>query len=184
MWVMATALILAVCSGSANAWPTVLNGLKLQDHRGLKLTPGQLAGRPVLLHFMFTGCSRLCPLQVQALRQLHSNLSAPVRERVVLLGVTVDPLNDSPEALASFARRHDTERPGWRFVSGEPPQVYRLLDRLQVFDTPASQSPLEAHRTALFLYAPDGKLVQRFRGEPVDQGRLVAELTRLTLPSR
>lgn len=164
----------------ASAQPTPLQGLQLQDHRGQAVAAAQLAGRPVLLHFVFAGCSRVCPLQVRALKQLHSALPPAVRERVVFLAVTVDPLSDTPEALAAYARRQDADRPGWRFVSGAPAQVHRLLDRLQVFDPRIAQPVPDDHRNSIYRYAPDGRLLQRFRGEPVDRTRLADELTRLT----
>lgn len=168
----------------AAAQPAPLQGLQLQDHRGQALAAKQFSGRPVLLHFVFAGCSRVCPVQVQELKQLHAALPGPVRERVVFLSVTVDPLSDTPAALAAYAQRQDADRPGWRFVSGAPAQVHRLLDRLQVFDPRVAQPVPDDHRNAIYLYAPDGRLLQRFRGEPVDRTRLADELTRLTRTDR
>ena len=45
------------------------------------------------------------------------------------------------------------------------------------------QAELDAtddHRSAVYLFAADGRLLQRFRGTPVDEARLVDELTRLS----
>ncbi len=176
-----TAPFIAAClwaaALAAAAQPAPLAGLRLQDHRQQPLAVPALAGRPVLLHFVFAGCSSVCPLQLQELRQLHDTLPPAVRARIAILSVTVDPLSDTPAALAAFARRHDADRPGWHFVSGAPAEVHRLLDRLQAFE-PGRHEP-DAHRTALFLYAPDGRLLQRFRGSPVDRARLADELQRL-----
>jgi protein SCO1/2 len=174
LWIAAG--LWAAALGAA-AQPAPLAGLKLQDHRLQPLAAPALAGRPVLLHFVFAGCSSVCPLQLQELRQLHDTLPADVRARVSILSVTVDPLSDTPAALAAFARRHDTDRPGWHFVSGAPAEVHRLLDRLQAFES-GRRDP-DAHRTSLYLYAPDGRLLQRFRGSPVDRVRLADELQRL-----
>lgn len=137
----------------------------------------------MLLHFVFAGCSRVCPLQLQELRALHEALPAAVRHRVVFLSVTVDPLSDTPAALAAYARGQGVDRPGWRFVSGEPAQVHRLHERLQAFDSRVAAPALDDHRTSLFLYSPDGHLLQRHRGVPVDRPRLVDELTRLARPA-
>lgn len=181
-------IAVAVClPGAAAAQPAPLQGLQLQDHRGQSVTAAQLAGRPVLLHFVFAGCTRVCPLQLQELRQLHEALPPTVRARVVFLSATVDPLSDTPEALAAFARKQDVDRPGWRFVSGAPAQVHHLLERLQVFDPRAATPQPEDHRDSIYLYAPNGQLLQRFRGAPVDRKRLADELGRLAstpAPSR
>jgi protein SCO1 len=190
-WVSATgcktsalAALLALLALAAGAQPAPLAGLTLQDHRLQALRAPDLAGRPVLMHFVFAGCTSICPLQLQELRALHQALPPAVRAQVRFLSVTVDPLSDSPAALAAFARRQDADRPGWHFVSGEPAQVHRLLDRLQVFDPRAAQPPKpDDHRNSIYLYAPDGQLLQRFRGAPVDRSRLADELTRLSRPT-
>lgn len=182
--VLGLGLALGLCfTLPAAAQPAPLQGLQLQDHRGLALAPAQLAGRPVLLHFVFAGCSRVCPLQLQELRQLHEALPPAVRARVVFLSATVDPLSDTPQALAAFAQRQGVDRPGWRFISGAPAQVQQLLDRLQIFDPRAATPQPEDHRNAIYLYTPSGQLLQRFRGEPVDRARLADELGRLVQPT-
>lgn len=193
------AAALAACVLPASAWaqPATLAGLRLVDHRQQPLTAAQLAGRPVLLHFVFTGCSATCPLQVQQLRTVHAALAPAVRQAVHFVSVTVDPVADTPAALAEFARRQQADRPGWRFVTGAPAQVLQVADRMQVFAQPqppatgttttAAPSPRPAtaaprpedHRSAVYLFAADGRLLQRFRGTPVDEARLIDELTRL-----
>jgi protein SCO1/2 len=183
-FIAATLCVVALgLAGGAGAQPAPLAGLQLQDHRLQPLGAPQLAGRPVLLHFVFAGCTRVCPLQLQELRQLHEALPPAVRARVRFLSVTVDPLSDTPASLADFARRQGVDRPGWHFVSGAPAQVHRLLDRLQAFDPRAAAPVPDDHRDALYLYAPDGRLLQRFRGTPVDRVRLADELTRLAQPA-
>lgn len=172
----AVALCLTL-SAAAFAQPAPLAGLALEDHRQRPVAPAELAGRPVLMHFVFAGCSSVCPWQVQELRGLHDALPPDVRLRVVFLSVTVDPLGDDLEVLSAYARRHGVDRPGWRFVGGDAEQVFHLLDRVRVFASPGR--PSADHRTSIFLYAPDGRLVQRFRGVPVDRPRLADELIRL-----
>jgi protein SCO1/2 len=178
-----TALSIAFATTTAVAQGLPWHDLALRDHREQPLRPAELAGRPVLLHFVFAGCTTACPVQVQELRALHDSLPAPVRERVVFLSVTVDPLGDTPQALAAYARQQGVDRPGWRFVSGPPAQVHRLHERLQAFDAQPTARRPDDHRTSLFLYRPDGQLLQRHRGVPVDRVRLADELTRLTRPA-
>lgn len=181
VWVALLALpsLLTLFAVDARAQPAPLAGLQLKDHRDRPLRAQELSGRPVLLHFVFAGCSRVCPLQLQELRALHEALPAPVRDRVVFLSVTVDPLSDTPAALAAFARGQGVDRAGWRFVSGDPSQVHRLHERLQAFDPRVAAPVPDDHRTTVFLYGPDGQLLQRHRGVPLDRVRLADELGRL-----
>lgn len=181
----------------AAAQPAAFHGLALQDHRLQAVSARTLAGKPMLLNFVFAGCTTVCPGQLLALQQLREMLPPAVRAELQIVSVTVDPLSDTPQALGSFARARGLDLPGWRFVSGSPTQVHRLLDRMQVFAqaSPASAVATAArppaprpdpadHRTALYLFAADGQLIQRFRGHPIDLPRLQAEITALSLPAR
>lgn len=174
----AAATVCLTLAASACAQPASLAGLSLTDHRQRGVLPSELTGRPVLMHFVFTGCSTVCPLQLQELREVHDALPPDVRQRVVFLSVTLDPVGDSLPVLAAHARRQGVDRPGWRLVGGSPEQVFVLLDRLQVLAAP--DRPGTDHRSSLYLYGSDGRLVQRFRGVPVDRPRLADELIRLT----
>jgi len=164
---------------TVRAQPAVLNGIELIDQRGRVVEAPSLRGRPVLLSFVFTGCSSTCPLQVHELADLHRALPADVRGAVRFLSVTVDPLHDTPQSLAAFARRMDADLPGWRFATGAPPQVASLIARMQAFDPRRSQPQPQDHRTSLYLFDAGGTLVQRLAGVPVDRTRLADELSRL-----
>jgi protein SCO1/2 len=150
------------------------------DHQGQALTPETLTGRPVLLHFVFTTCASTCPTQVRELAELHAQLPTPVRQRLVMLSVTVDPLSDTPATLKAYARRLGADRPGWRFVTGPPAAVQTLVDRMQALNTrslPAGQAAAPSdHRTSLYLFDTQGALIQRFNGVPVDRPRLLHEI--------
>lgn len=169
------ALVLSACACAAP--PSVFRDLRLQDHHAHDVEPSSLAGRVLLLNFVFTSCSTSCPLQTQSLLALRRSLPADARDRTQFVSVTVDPLNDTPAALAAFARRQGADQPGWRFVTGAPAQVEQLLARMQAF-APGRRSPDE-HRTSLWLFDRQGALVQRFAGDPPDTRRLADEIGRL-----
>lgn len=172
-------VLLLLAAGPVQAQPAVLAGVQGVDHRGQAFGARQLAGRPVLLHFVFTGCGSTCPTQVRDLAAVQAALPAAARAKLQLLSISVDPLADTPAALAAFAQRMGAGGSGWRFVTGQPKGLAPLYERLQVFDPKAAQPGPDDHRTQLYLYAADGRLLQRFRGVPVDTARLLAELSRL-----
>lgn len=173
---------LAVLATSSFAQPLPMRELRLIDHRGLPVDAAALAGRPVLLHFVFTTCSTICPTQVLTLSELRRSLPADVQQRLSFVSVTVDPLQDTPASLASFARRQGADLPGWHFVTGPPAQVHALLDRMQAL-APQDPSP-ENHRTSLYLYNARGDLLQRYGGAPIDRARLLVELTQVSRDRR
>jgi protein SCO1/2 len=173
------ALAAVAMAAPAMAQPAVLAGVQGVDQHGRPFQASQLRGKVVLMHFVFTGCSTTCPTQVAELAALHAALPEAVRGKVAFVSVSVDPLADTPAALAAFARARGAERNGWRFVTGAPKALAPLYERMQVFDARAAAPGAGDHRTSLYLYGADGRLLQRFRGVPVDQTRLLAELGRL-----
>jgi len=179
-WVFALAA--ALLALAAHAQPAALRGVALTDQRGQALPPAAWQGRVLLLNFVFTGCSSTCPTQVRELAEVYQALPPVVRASTRWLSVSVDPLNDTPAALAAFARRMGAEQPGWFFATGEPARVGLLLDRMQALNAASKPARPDDHRTSLYLFDAQGELVQRFAGVPVDRARLAREITRLTSP--
>lgn len=171
------ALVVSPCAVADS--PTVLRDLRLQDQHARAVDPASFDGRVLLLNFVFTSCSTSCPLQTHELAQLRRRLPEAVRARAEFVSVSVDPLNDTPARLAAFARQFGADQPGWRFVTGTPVQVDRLLARMQVL-APGRSAPAD-HRTSLWLFDRRGALVQRFAGAPLDPTRLADEIGRLAL---
>lgn len=176
------ATLLLATSASA-APPAALRDLRLQDQSARPLAPASLEGRVLLLNFVFTGCSTSCPLQTHELATLRRSLPASVRARAEFLSVSVDPLNDTPAALAAFARRMGADQPGWRFATGTPAQIGTLIERMQVMDRRQTAPAAADHRSSLWLFDRSGALVQRFAGAPLDRARLADEIGRLALKS-
>jgi cytochrome oxidase Cu insertion factor (SCO1/SenC/PrrC family) len=71
--------------------------MRVHDIRGQTVA---LAGKPTVLYFMASWCSS-CTYGQSQLREVHRRLG----DRVNLVTVDVDPLHDTPAALAAFDRR-------------------------------------------------------------------------------
>jgi len=103
--------------------------LRDQDEKLVQLSSQR--GRLVLLAFLYTHCRDVCPLIAgnlnDALRQLGS-----ARNSVRVLAVSVDPRNDTPQAVRRFIKTHRL-LPQFRYLTGtrqwlEPVwQAYHLV---------------------------------------------------------
>src|SRR5215831_18471532 len=58
-------------------------------------------GRPVVLNFIFTTCSSICPLTSQVFAQFQQRLGAD-SGRVHLMSISVDPEEDTPARLRKY----------------------------------------------------------------------------------
>lgn len=73
-------------------------------------------GRPVVLNFIFTTCSSICPLMSQTFAQFDSQLGAD-RERVHLMSISIDPEEDTPARLHEYAQKFHAG-PEWQHYTG------------------------------------------------------------------
>ncbi|MFO1270709.1 MAG: SCO family protein [Rubrivivax sp.] len=88
------------------------------DGRSVSL-PEELAdGRPVVLAFIYTSCTTVCPAITQTLAQLQ-DLLGPQRELVHLMSISIDPEYDTPARLRDYARRFGAG-PEWQHYTGTP----------------------------------------------------------------
>lgn len=166
-------------SDAPDSFASNFAGLRLRDQDGHDFAFGRLAGRVLLVNFVFTGCSSTCPLQTQALARVQADLPADVRQGVHFVSVSLDPLTDTPSALKAHAARFAIDHRRWSFVTGQPTDVGRFADRLRLFRSDQGPRRLEDHNTALWLVDAKGRLMQRLHGQPVDARRLHDELVAL-----
>jgi protein SCO1/2 len=73
-------------------------------------------GRPVVLSFIYTSCTTVCPLISHTLAQLQSKLGDN-RDRVHLVSITIDPEQDTPARLREYAKTFDAG-PEWQHYTG------------------------------------------------------------------
>ena len=61
-------------------------------------------GRPVVLTFIFTSCTTICPMTSQVLSMLQRKLDDE-RGKVHLVSISIDPEQDTPARLRAYAER-------------------------------------------------------------------------------
>jgi protein SCO1 len=73
-------------------------------------------GRPVVLNFIFTSCSSVCPLMSQVFEQFAEKLG-PDRGEVHLMSISIDPEQDTPARLREYAHKFKAG-PEWQHYTG------------------------------------------------------------------
>jgi len=73
-------------------------------------------GRPVLLNFIFTTCSSICPLTSRTLEEFQHKLGSEAA-RVHLMSISIDPEQDTPARLTAYARKFHAG-PEWQYYTG------------------------------------------------------------------
>jgi protein SCO1 len=73
-------------------------------------------GKPVVLNFIFTSCTTICPVMTATFARVQEQLGAD-RDQVRMISVSIDPEYDTPARLEAFAREH-AAGPEWHFLTG------------------------------------------------------------------
>jgi protein SCO1/2 len=95
----------------------------LTDQDGKTFTEASLDGSVWVAAFMFTRCPTVCPEMVRRMKLLQEQARAG-GVRLSLVSFSVDPENDTPEVLRTFARERELDTSNWRFLTGDS-QVIR-----------------------------------------------------------
>jgi protein SCO1/2 len=93
--------------------------LDLSDMDNNKVSlPEALGGEgPVMLNFIFTTCTTICPVLSATFSQVQRELGTEAKN-VRMVSVTIDPEQDTPEQLKKYATRFKAKS-DWLFLTGE-----------------------------------------------------------------
>lgn len=92
---------------------------------------------PLMLNFIYTSCTSVCPV----MSGIFSQVQARLGKEVHLVSISIDPEYDTPERLKAYARRFSAG-PHWKMLTG------RLQDSIAV------QRAFETYRGDKMDHAP------------------------------
>jgi len=97
-----------------------------QTGRTRKLKSDVLADRIVVMDFLYTTCTTVCPILSTTMARVQDGLDAKAREEVVLVSMSVDPARDTPARLREYGARFGA-RDGWVWLTGPTGRVNEVL---------------------------------------------------------
>lgn len=86
------------------------------DGKSVSLPQELNDGRPIVMNFIFTSCTAICPLASQTFALLQQKLGAD-KDRVRLVSISIDPEQDTPARLTAYARKFGAG-PEWHHYTG------------------------------------------------------------------
>ena len=86
------------------------------DGRHVRLPAEMNDGRPVVLAFIYTSCTTVCPLTSQTLSMVQQKLGE-ARDRVHIMSISIDPEQDTPARLREYAKIFHAG-PQWQHYTG------------------------------------------------------------------
>lgn len=100
-----------------------------QHGQPMRLYSDLLRGKSVVMSCFFTECTGVCPVVNKNMQAIQDALGDRVGKDVLMISISVDPVTDTPQRLASYAQQYEA-KPGWYFLTGKKENVEYALSRL------------------------------------------------------
>jgi protein SCO1 len=143
-----------------------------QDGRTVRLARDLIGDRIVVVDFVFTTCTTICPILSARLARLQDLLGERLGSEVALISISIDPARDTPARLKAYGARFQA-RTGWSWVTGAKQEVDQVLRGLGAYT-----ASFTGHAPVMLV--GDGRTGRwaRFNGFP-DPARLLAAVDAL-----
>lgn len=103
-----------------------------QNGKSVHLEPDLVQGKIVVMSFIYTSCTTVCPVVSSIMGKVQKQLGARVGDEVQLVSISIDPQRDDPKRLQEYARSFQ-QGPGWSWLTGSPQSINETLKGLGSF---------------------------------------------------
>lgn len=132
---------------------TLLN----QDGKRVNIKALTESGKPVIVNFIYTTCTTICPVLSASFTNLRKGLGPDI-DKVQFISISIDPEHDRPEQMKKYLSRFTTQK-GWDFLTGSREDISKVL---KVFD--AYVTDKMAHEPIYLLRGPHSDEWVRIKG--------------------
>lgn len=154
----------------------------LHDADGREVRLGELAGKVVILNFVFATCTDVCPLHSDLIAEIQQKVNVlPVRDQVQFITITTHPEFDTPEVLKSYGEKHGLDPANWTFLTSGPERpgdTRALAEEYGLKFTPVGNGQF-VHGVVTHLIDQSGVLRARYHGLKFNPVNLVMHVNAL-----
>ena len=157
---------------------------QLIAHDGKPFGLKDLKGKIWVAEFFFASCAGICPIMNQNMMEVQKAFAN--NPDVLIVSITVDPKNDTPEILREYRQNFDAMDGKWFFLTGDKKAIYQLARH--GFKVAAEEVPPQEeggpsdfiHSDRFVLVDRQGRIRGFYNGTDKGQVRkLIADIKRL-----
>jgi protein SCO1/2 len=127
------------------------------DGKELSLRAALDDGRPLVLNFIYTSCTSICPLLSQVVADFRARLGEE-RSQVHVVSISIDPEQDTPKILRNYARQFQVDS-NWDYFTGTRAASFAVQRAFGVY-----RGDKMAHTPQTFLRLAPGQPWTRIDG--------------------
>jgi protein SCO1/2 len=110
------------------------------DGESVAFVSEALAGKVVVIDFIYTTCTTACPVLSSTLSIVQRELGARAGKEVWLISISIDPTRDTPSRVSDYARNFDGGE-GWIWLTGKKDRIDRVLTGLGAYSAEIVDHP-------------------------------------------
>lgn len=147
------------------------------NQEGVTVTDKDVAGKILVVEYFFATCKGICPKMNENMNLVYQAFKG--NDHVLILSHTVDPQNDTPQALKAYSMQFGAEPKQWMFLTGDKKELYEkarysYLISAQDDTTGVSIDKDFIHDNHFVLVDPHGHIRGMYDGLRVEE---IAQLT-------
>lgn len=153
---------------------------------GKPFSSERLKGKVWVAEFFFASCAGICPIMNQNMMEVQKAFAD--NPDVLIVSITVDPKNDTPEVLREYRRNFDAIEGKWFFLTGDKKAIYQLARhgfKLAAEEVPPKEEggPTDfIHSDRFVLVDRQGRIRGFYNGtEKSEVRKLIADIRKLLL---
>lgn len=151
----------------------------LIDENGDQVSKQDLLGKTVVMTFTYVNCidPNACPILLGNFSNLQQDIKTKggKSENLILVSVSLDPVNDTPEAMKAHAQKMNFDMSYLKMLTGDKSEIQILANSLGEHFEKTGTEVLHDNKT--FIFNQDGKLTHEFTGSFIDRGELLHIVT-------
>jgi protein SCO1/2 len=168
-------------AGGMGAFPHLRDpapAFALRDPSGAEVSLAGLAGKIVVLDFIYTACPGPCPILTAKLVELQRALPPDLAQKVHFVSITLDPVRDTPEVLRAYGEERGADLARWSFLTGPPEALAAVASAFGVGSLRREDGEID-HVVAAFAIDPQGRIAERWVGLEHPTAEMLRDLTRI-----
>lgn len=134
--------------------------VQLLDQAGRRQPWSAQRGKPRLVAMFYTSCQYICPLIVDSGKAIEHQLTPAERKRIGITLISMDPVRDTPKALAAVVAKRKLDTRRWTLASPRKDDVRQVAGVLGVRYRELADGEFN-HTSALVLLDAEGRVLAR-----------------------
>ena len=143
---------------------------QLTDAQGQPFDSARLNNKVWVTAFFFTTCSDICPMLTKHLKSLQEMFKE--YPDVELVSISVNPEQDTPQALSTYAQKYGADTTRWHFLTGSREDITKVS--VQGFKIGSVDEPI-FHSASFVLVDRQGNIRGYYDGTNKDEVKKLSE---------